>query len=188
MNETWYVLRGDEQHGPYEYSDMIHMMQKNLLVDSSYVWAPHLEQWTVMGDLVEFSRDRIARLKEKNELKESFVQRQSARREVSIPVYGHNGEIFFDGTTLSLSVNGALMLLNSPLLFPGHKITLHFRGVGTLPEPLLVRAEVLRKNFTRGRLSVKSGLQYAVRFVDLDAATVLELQKTVRPTNAKEAQ
>lgn len=183
--DQWFILRGEEKFGPFEYGSMIRLMQDNEVTDSNYVWAPHLEQWTAMGELAEFSRDRLARLVERGDLKEAFNRRASPRAPVEIALFGHNGEIFFDGRTLSVSQHGALALLNSPLLLPGQTVQLHLR-TGVLAKPILLKAEVLRKNFSRRRLNVKSGLHYALRFVDATPEQIQQLKDLVQ-TKAKEA-
>lgn len=189
--DQWYILRGEEKFGPFEYGAMIRLMQTSEVTDSNYVWAPHLEQWTAMGELAEFSRDRLARLVERGELQDAFNRRASPRAAAEIPLFGHNGEIFFDGKTLSVSQHGALALLNSPLLLPGQVIQLHLRrsagpGAPSLDGPLLMKAEVLRKNFSRRRLNVKSGLHYALRFVEATPDQIQRLKDLVNQ-KAKEA-
>lgn len=166
----WYILRGDMKYGPYEYGVMLTMLQKGEVQDYNYVWAPHLENWHLLGELPDFSRDRLARLlnsNDKNELKNSFLQRQHARQDITIPVYGHNEHQFFDGESLSLSENGALILLNTPLLLPGQDILVHFHQSEINKLPFNAIVQIVRKNFTRQRINVKSGLHYAVRFLEI---------------------
>jgi hypothetical protein len=165
----WFILRGEMKYGPYEYSALIHMIQTGDLYDYNYVWAPHLESWMLLGDMQEFSKDRLARLiQSQDHLSGSFIKRGSPRMDCDIDVYAHNDYNFFDGKCLSISDNGALVLLNDPLLLPGQEIMIHFRGNKANGHvPFNVKAEVIRKNFTKQRLNVKSGLHYAVRFLQV---------------------
>lgn len=182
----WYVLRGEEKFGPFEYGAMIRMMQKNELYDYNYVWAPHMEGWTTVSETPEFSRDRLARLIEnKTELAREFVKR-APRADVRLPVYGHDSVAFFDGRCLSLSENGALLLLNNPLLLPDQEILLHFRSTENAGAAFNIRAEIVRKNFSRTRINVKSGLHYAVRFKEVSATGQEVIRKTVKE-HTKEA-
>lgn len=185
----WYILRGESKYGPFEYMAMIQLMQKNELYDYNYVWAPHLESWTLAGELAEFSQDRVARLIENGVLQPtgSFIDRQADRADVSIPVYGHNGHLFFDGQSLSVSQNGALLLLNTPLLLPGQEVQVHFRGLSPNHAAFNVRAQIVRKNFTRTRINVKSGLHYAVRFIQV-SPTGADVLKELVKEHSKEAQ
>jgi hypothetical protein len=166
--KNWYILRGDTQYGPYDYAVMIRMVQNNEIQDYNYVWAPHLETWLMLGECPDFSKDRLALLIRENEtLRNEFSKREASRRDVRSPVLGHNGTTFFDGDCHSISQNGALILINTPLLLPEDQIVLHFCSSSTFPEGFKVLAQVVRKNFTKQRLNTKSALQYAVRFLQV---------------------
>lgn len=172
--EEWFILRGEIKYGPYEYRAMITMIQNGELYDYNYVWSARLESWTLLGDLPDFSKDRLCLLIEtKDHLSGSFADRQVPRVEMRIPIYGHNDHNFFDGHSISLSENGALLLLNDPLLLPSQKIMLHFRVPMQIeqnpsgPSSFNAAAEIIRKNYSKQRLNVKSGLHYAVRFLQV---------------------
>lgn len=184
----WYILRGEDKYGPFEYTAMIRMIQQNEVFDYNYVWAPHLESWTLISDIQDFSPDRIARLIEQGLIKDytSAEDREAVRVDLVVPVYGHNGHMFFDGHTLSLSENGALVLLNTPLMLPGQELHLHFRGVESNKTAFNVKAKIVRKNFTRTRINVKSGLHYAVRFIQV-SRTGQDVLKELVKAHSKEA-
>ncbi len=164
----WYILRGEMKYGPYEYGIIINMLQKGEVQDYNYVWAPHLTTWTLLGDVPDFAMDRLAGLIVNRDQKtHGFIIREFARKDVVVPLYGHNEHQFFDGESLSLSENGALVLLNTPLLIPGQDVVLHFKTNDGKQKPFNVIAEVVRKNFSKQRINVKSGLHYAVRFLQV---------------------
>lgn len=166
--QEWYILRGEMKYGPYEYGALIHMIQTGELFDYNYAWAPHMESWMLLGDLPEFSKDRLARLIEtQDHLSGAFIRRGSPRKEVDIDVYAHNDHKFSDGKCTSISENGALVLLNDPLLLPGQEIVIHFRNGENNTTGFNVKAEIIRKNFSKQRINVKSGLHYAVRFLQV---------------------
>lgn len=171
-HQEWYILRGEMKYGPYEYGALISMIQTGELYDYNYVWSQHLDSWMLLGDVEEFTKDRLARLAQTQDpLAGAFIKRGSPRVEVNLDVYAHNNANFFDGKCLSISENGALLLLNDPLLLPGQEIVIHFRGHSkNNPTAFNVKAEIIRKNFSKQRINVKSGLHYAVRF--------LQVQKT----------
>jgi hypothetical protein len=166
--QNWYILRGEMKYGPYEYRSLITMIQNGELLDYNYVWAPHMENWTLVGDLAEFSKDRLCRLiQTKDHVAGAFKDRQYPRKDLIVPVFAHNDHHFFDGQVMSISENGALVLMNDPLLLPSQKVLIHFRECEVNPLSFNVEAEIVRKNFTKQRLNVKSGLHYAVRFLQV---------------------
>lgn len=170
---NWYVLMGEQKYGPYEYKTLINMLQSNQLMDYNYVWAPHLESWTQIHQLEEFSKDRFQNiLKNGTELITAFIKREHERKDVEIPILGHNHQRFFDGEVISLSTVGALCLLNSPLVQVGDNLKLHFKAISNESTPFNLECEVIRKNFSKQRLNSKSGLYYAVRFHDIQPVGV----------------
>ncbi len=176
----WYVLIGDQKYGPYDYKVMIHMMQTNQLMDYSYVWAEHLESWTQVSGLEEFSKDRFEMLLQKeSEYLGTFIQRRANRSSVKIPLLGHNSTRFFDGELISVSENGGMCLINSPLIQVGDRIKLHMKPYGQNERSFNVEAEVIRKNFSKQRLNAKSGLHYAVRFNDIQSVGLSQIKKWV---------
>jgi hypothetical protein len=176
----WYILRGDMKYGPYDFSVMISMLQKGEVQDYNYVWAPHLSNWTLLGDLPDFARDRLAGIiTNRDEIKHGVIIREFARKDVKVAVYGHNEQYFFDGESLSLSESGALILLNTPLLIPGQDLVLHFRSGESNKNPFNVVAQVVRKNFTKQRLNVKSGLHYAVRFLQVPVRGQTQIKQLI---------
>lgn len=177
-NNSWYVLIGSQKYGPYEYRTVIEMLQSNQLMDFNYVWAEHLENWTPIYQLEEFSKDRFQLiLQNESELKTAFVKRTSSRTDKHVPVIGHNSIRFFDGEIVSISESGALCLINSPLVQVGDQIKLHVR-LGTTDETSFnVEAEIIRKNFSKKRLNSKSGLYYAIRFTEVQSVGIKQIRQ-----------
>ncbi len=176
----WYVLLGDQKYGPYDYKTMIHMMQSNQLMDYNYVWAEHLESWTPIHQLEEFSKDRFQLLLEKESAYlHSFINRKNNRTDVKIPLLGHNTIRFFDGELLSVSEVGALCLLNTPLVQVGDMLKLHIKANDQAEVAFNIEAEVIRKNFSKQRINSKSGLHYAVRFNDIQSVGLAQIKRLV---------
>lgn len=185
-SNQWYILRGEMKYGPYDYRSLISMLQNAELFDYNYVWSAHLENWTLLGDLPDFSKDRLCRLIEtKEHVGGTFKDRTCPRLNLEVPVYAHNDHNMFDGQTLSVSENGALVLLNDPLLLPGQKILMTFRTSEANPQAFNVLCEIIRKNYSKQRLNVKSGLHYAVRFLKVQNPGSAQLTKWTRVNASK---
>lgn len=168
--DNWYILNGNLKVGPYDYKKMINMIQKNELMDYNYVWAPHLPKWSQVYSLTEFSRDRFLLLQSHPEFKDAFIVRKNARVQNQIEIMGHNHIRFFDGILTSISQEGGLFLINTPLVQVGDKIKLHLKNKHATEHSFNIEGIIKRKNFSRERLNSKSGLYYVVNFVDLDPA------------------
>lgn len=177
---NWHVLMGDQKYGPYDYKTVIQMLQTNQLMDYNFVWAPHLEAWTQIHHLEDFSKDRFQILMQKeSDLLSAFVTRTKARVEIDIPVLGHNSIRFFDGRLVSVSESGGLCLLNTPLIQLGDQLKLHIKTKDSSETSFNIECEVIRKNFSKQRLNSKSGLYYAVRFLDIQPTGLSTIKKWV---------
>lgn len=164
-NTNWYVLIGDQKYGPYDYKTVIQMIQANQLMDFNYVWAEHLEGWTPLYLLEDFSKDRFELLLQKeSEYLSSFIKRKCPRIDVKIPIIGHNTIRFFDGEIVSISESGALCLLNTPLVQVEDQIKLHVKATQDQQVAFNIECSIVRKNHSKQRLNTKSGLYYAVKF------------------------
>lgn len=176
----WYILRGENKFGPFEFTTMISMIQKGELFDYNYIWSPHLEGWQPLGEVEEFSKDRLSLIiKTHDPISHAFSRRGADRAEITIPIFGHNDEFFFSGQLISISVNGALVLINNPLLLPGQKMILNLGQNNVNLKSFNVLTQIVRKNFSRQRLNVKSGLNYAIKFVETPEWGVKQIENLV---------
>lgn len=160
----WHVLKGETQYGPYSYEEMLSMLQNKTLYGFDFVWSPHLDGWTTLSDLAEFSADRISRIVEKSDDPDVFHRRTHERVHCKLPVYIHNNVKFWTGTVESLSSGGALILMENPLLLPGDQITIHFKSLQPDGKPFNAKGEIITKRLTKQRIEHDSQLYYAIKF------------------------
>lgn len=167
-NDEWHVLKAETQYGPYTYQEMIRLLQQNLIYSFDYVWAPHIEAWTPMADLEEFSNDRLAILADKNNA--AFNLRQHERILCKLPVYVNDQMTLWEGHVENLSERGALIIMKNPVLLPGNIIQIHFRSRSEKDLAFNCSAEILTKRLVKQRIQHNTGIHYAVKFVDTSAA------------------
>ncbi|MEQ1665740.1 MAG: PilZ domain-containing protein, partial [Bdellovibrionales bacterium] len=166
------------------YKTVIQMIQNNQLMDFNYVWAEHLDKWTPVYLLEEFSKDRFQLLQNDPEYKAVFTKRKDPRIDIKIPVIGHNTIRFFDGEIVSISASGALCLLNTPLVQVGDNVKLHIKINHNSELAFNVECTVARKNHSRQRLNSKSGLYYAVKFNEIQDVGIEQITKWVTTATA----
>lgn len=160
-SNEWHLLKGEDQFGPFDYPEMIRMKQKNLVFDFDYVWSPHLEAWTQVIELPEFSTDRISRLIEKSPESAVFERRSSPRIQVDLETFVHNNEEMWTAVTETLSLGGALIRIPNPLLLPPEKLTVHIK---TEFGPLVVLGEIINKRMIKGRIEHDTQIGYVIKF------------------------
>lgn len=185
--DNWYTLHGNQKSGPYDYKKIINMIQKNEIMDYSYVWAPHLPKWSQVYSLKEFSKDRFLLLRNHPEYQDAFVQRKNPRIQTQVEILGHNNIRFFDGTLTSISAEGGLCLINTPLVQVGDKIKIHLKSKSNDESPFNVEGVIIRKNFSQDRVNSKSGLYYVVSFSDLEPAGLDQIKSWINSNQSKSA-
>jgi hypothetical protein len=166
-SNEWHVLKGEVQYGPYSYEEMIQMLQNKTLYGFDYTWAPHLDQWTPLAELTEFSADRLHRLAEKASDSSVFQRRQHPRVLVQLPILVHDQKKIWPGVCENLSSGGALVLMENPLLLPGDIVTLHFRAPRSQEKSFNTTAEILTKRLTKQKIQHDTRLHYALKFLTL---------------------
>lgn len=166
-SDEWYVLKGETQYGPYTYEEMIRMMQSSLVFGFDYTWSPHLEAWTPLSDLEEFSAARLAQLAEKNASQNVFNRREHERVYCKLPVYVNDQQTLWEGQVENLSEGGALILMKNPVLLPGHIVHLHFRSRHSKDTAFNCTAQILSKRLVKSRIQHDTGIHYAVKFISV---------------------
>lgn len=171
LEETkWYVLKSSRKYGPFGYIEMIKMMQQKALFDFDYVWTQGLPSWTPVARLDAFSAERLAYLVENGDdaLRSSFVERRGPRAPVSVGLIIHNDNLLWRGRSISVSENGALILMENPLINPGQVVNIHFKRKDLTDEPFNASAEVISKKISKELMHTRSCLKYAVKFLSLN--------------------
>jgi hypothetical protein len=178
-SDEWHLIKGEHQYGPYTYAAMVQMKQNNLLFDFDFVWSPHMEQWTMVSDLAEFSIDRMSRLIEKSPSSEVFKKRGHERISADLPCLVHDDNRMWKGRIQSLSEGGALVLIENPLFLPGDIITIHARKAGSLQTPFNCTAQILNKRLVKTKIHHDTALHYAVKFLNLTDIGTVEVSRLV---------
>ena len=178
----WFVLKGEEQFGPFTYGEVIKLMQNKLVFQFDYMWAVHLESWTSLSELPEFSADRLNRLVESSKDTTVFEKRRHNRVQLKQPVYVHNEAQMWKGSIESLSEGGALILMENPVLLPGDSIHIHFKISEHTDKSFNCDALILNKKMTDKRIQHDTSLHYAVQFTELTDNGNKELKKIIQST------
>lgn len=175
-SNEWHILKGETQYGPYTYEEMIRMMQTKLVFGYDYAWSPHMEAWTQLAELEEFSADRLARLVDQNRTQEVFSQRAHDRVLCVLPCYVNDQQTLWEGTVENLSEGGALILMKNPVLLPGNIVHIHFRSRNEKDTAFNCTAEILTKRLVKTRIQHDTGIHYAVKFLSKTAVGDQQIQ------------
>lgn len=183
-SNEWHVLKGKDQYGPYTYETMLTMLQQNTLFGFDYVWSPHMESWTQLFDLAEFSPDRISNLAKNSNDTNVFFRRNHERAACDWQTYIHDDRKLWPGKIESISVGGALILMMNPLLLPGDILTIHMPASSELKTPFNAKGEVLTKRLTKERVTHDSQIYYAFKFTQVQTFGEKQIQEFINIKHA----
>ncbi|PIS11026.1 MAG: hypothetical protein COT73_06190 [Bdellovibrio sp. CG10_big_fil_rev_8_21_14_0_10_47_8] len=183
--DEWHILKGETQFGPYTYEEMIRMSQNGLVFAFDYVWGTHMETWTPLGELPEFSADRLAQLADKNKSQGAFNRREHERVNCHLSVFVNDQQSMWEGIAENLSEGGALILMKNPVLLPGNIINVHFRSRDEKDCAINCTAQILTKRLVKQRIQHDTGIHYAVKFLSRSPAGEEQIEKWIREFKAK---
>lgn len=174
----WYVQRGKQCCGPFDYLEVIRQLQSKSLFESDLVWTKGLTEWSPIGSLRDFCAERIQEVLNSQKDSGIFERRKHPRAAMSLPVWAHDHEMVWPGRTLSLSAQGAGLSIPNPGLAPGDVIKLHIKN--RLHQwALSLEAKILSKGYRKNDEKVLGDLSYNVMFVDLEAQAATALSQSV---------
>lgn len=180
VSNEWHVLRGKDQFGPYTYEQMISLMQQKKLFSFDYIWSPHLQSWKQLGNLSEFSSERLAALAKKNPHQGIFIHRAHPRVPCSWSGYVHDDKRVYQGKIESISIGGALVLIDSPRFMPGDFLTVHVAKSTEINIPFNARGEVLSKRHNSRNPDSPAQIYYTFKFHQVQSIGINQINAFIK--------
>lgn len=167
----WYVLKGANKVGPYDFLGIIRMLQDRSLYEFDFVWNKNMESWERVAERPEFSSDslRLLLASDSPEILNVFFRRRHPRVDFSTRVIIHDNRKIWNSKCIEVSMGGAGIKIPSSILAPGDVIFLHFNESNELPAFNAV-GHIVSRQFVPGtekRSSVP--VKYGIKFTKVDA-------------------
>ncbi len=179
---TWYLLRGDNQSGPYEYQEIAGMLQDKKAYEYDYVWSPSMTAWERVSECSFFQADKLKPfLKASKALDSKHFRRKSARVEHGASLVFHNHKKLWNGTSFELSAGGASIEVEDKPFIQGEVIIVHYRPSKRVPA-FNVHCEVVSCQGTKGP-SGNEKYRIGLRFIKVNSVA----QKVIRELVAQNA-
>ncbi|MGE4132585.1 MAG: GYF domain-containing protein [Bdellovibrionales bacterium] len=171
----WFVLKGDHRFGPFEYAEIIRMLQQKVVYPFDFIWHAGLADWTRLTELPEFSTTSVKTLFENGGKKsELFVPRRFKRRQYSGRVIIHDNLTLWKGLGYEISKGGVGITMKNSLVIPGQQVFVHFSAADGWPTFNAV-CEVVSKKYVNDTTPI----QYGLRFISLSQETQEEFNKRI---------
>lgn len=161
--DEWYILRDENKYGPFQYLEMIKLLQEKKIFDFDFVWRRgKMDAWVKVCDLSDFSVERIRAIRDSSNFKVDsvFFRRKHKRVKYGASILLHNNKEVWRGHSIEISSSGAGLKLSAGDIRMGQKLFLHFQAGDGVP-PFNASVEIVSKkqdgNFFR----------YGVKFVEV---------------------
>jgi hypothetical protein len=167
----WYILKQNENYGPFCYKDLIQMLRSKTLFEHDFIWRPGKESWKRLSELEEFSSERLEEVFNHFEQKEFksekiFFRRRFSRANYKCELLIHDNQKVYTAYSIEISAGGASFSI-SDVVFPiDSHVHLHFKPGGDVP-PFNALCKIVSK----------VGDLYGVSFVNVSSAAKESIEK-----------
>ena len=166
--KEWFIARGSKKFGPYSVEDVLRLRQSGQCYEHDLIWKQGLRQWKTLILTDEFSPLSVAEKVQRSGADSFFERRRWERAKKTVGLYGHNNSQLWSGRSLSISLGGALIEINTPSLHAGDTIHLHFQSADEPEASFSVEAMITGRRHSSERVRANSPHQYVARFITLD--------------------
>lgn len=170
----WFVLKGEHRFGPFDFTEVVRMLQQKVVYPFDFVWHAGLSDWKRLAEVTEFQPENMRALFEKNKKSDMFTQRKHKRKKHSTRVIIHDNLSLWKGESVEISKGGLGVMMKNALVVPGQQVFVHFSGNSGLPSFNAV-CEVVSKKFVNDGTPV----EYGLRFISMSPEAQEEFNKKV---------
>jgi PilZ domain/GYF domain 2 len=162
----WYVLKGEIRFGPFDYAEVVRMLQDKIVFNFDYGWHAGLSGWKRLVDIAEFQESAIRQFSENRASKTVFAERKHPRHAHKGTLIIHDQQNWWHGQAFEISSGGVGVVMNNAMMVPGQKVHLHFKPHGHYPAFNAI-GEIVSKKYMDNVKEREAPIQYGVRFLSV---------------------
>lgn len=137
-DRIWYILKVNENYGPFTATEMIQMLQSKTLFEFDFVWRQDQVAWQRLADTPEFHPDRIkemyeASFDENNEVQKPFFRRRFPRVEYKCELLIHDRQKVYSAESIEIGSGGASFKVDNVSFDIDSRVYLHFKPGNDVP-------------------------------------------------------
>lgn len=137
-DRVWYILKQDDNYGPFTAAEMIQMLQSKTLFEFDFVWRQDQEAWRRLADVPDFSAEKIRHIyesmgEEQHDQQKTFFRRRFPRADYKCELLIHNNQRVFSAESLEISFGGASFRIDNVDFNINDQVYLHFKPGNEVP-------------------------------------------------------
>jgi len=134
----WYILKQNENYGPFCYLDLIQMLQSKTLFEHDFLWRTGRVAWKRLAEIEEFNSDRLKevfKMLADNQEAESkvFFRRRHPRAKYKCELLVHDKSKVYTAHSIEISAGGACFKVDHVKFEVDDQVYLHFKPGGDVP-------------------------------------------------------
>lgn len=174
----WYVLKQNNNYGPFSKLDLIQMMQGKALQEYDFIWHEGMSSWKRLADVQEFSVKEVRLLFEKYHKNKdagtvAFFRRKFARAKLETLAIVHDKQKIYKSVGVEISEGGAGLMIEGADFKKDQQIYLHFKPAHEVPAFNAICKIVSKK-----------GNIYGVQFLKVSAAAKSQIANFTKKKSA----
>lgn len=137
-DRIWYILKVNENYGPFTAAEMIQMLQSKTLFEFDFVWRQDQTAWQRLSDIPEFHPNKIreifeASFEEDAEIQKTFYRRRFPRAHYSCELLIHDQHKVYSAQSIEIGAGGASFKVDNISFAIDSRVYLHFKPGGDVP-------------------------------------------------------
>jgi hypothetical protein len=164
-DRSWYILKQENNYGPFSQLEMIQMLQSKTLFEFDFIWRHGLASWKRLAEVPDYTPEKIKEIFENLKIghsstdKEIFFRRKHARAQYGSSLLLHDRQKLYKAESFEISAGGAGFMAEGLNFELDKQLYLHFKPSEHVPAFNAICKVV--SHF---------GNKYGVRFIHVSAA------------------
>lgn len=137
-DRIWYILKVNDNYGPFTAAEMIQMLQSKTLFEFDFIWRQDQSAWQRLADIPEFHPDKIREIFEASfekdaEIQKTFYRRRFPRAHYSCELLIHDRQKVYSAQSIEIGAGGASFKLENVSFDIDSRVYLHFKPGNDVP-------------------------------------------------------
>ena len=137
-DRIWYILKINENYGPFTAAEMIQMLQGKTLSEYDFVWRQDQASWQRLSEVPEFHPVKIkeifdASFEENTEFQKTFYRRKHPRAQYVCELLIHDKQKVYSAESIEISLGGASFKVDNVEFEIDSRVYLHFKPGSDVP-------------------------------------------------------
>lgn len=136
---VWYILKHNENYGPFCYLDLIQMLQSKTLFEHDFLWRTGRPAWKRLSEIEEFNTSRLKEVfkiladEDKANAEKVFFRRRHPRANYKCELLIHDKQKVYSAQSIEISAGGASFKIDNVSFDLDSQVYLHFKPGGDVP-------------------------------------------------------